>query len=400
MVLCVALPIYGKVKTGIDVLKSHNFRELEGKRVGLVTNPTGVDANLVSTIDLLHEAPNVNLVALFGPEHGVRGNAYAGARVTDDRDKKTGLPLYSLYGKTMTPTSDMLKGIDVMVYDIQDIGCRSYTYISTLGNVMKAAAEHNIKVIVLDRPNPLGGLKVEGNVTDDDMKSFICHFKIPFVYGLTVGELALLLNGEGLHHGKPCQLEVIKMEGWNRSMTFDQTGLQWVIASPHIPDAITAPFYAVSGIIGDVDNLSIGVGYTLPFRVFAASWIDGEKLAERMNNLHLPGVTFRPICYKPYYATGKGIEMQGVQVHLTDYDKAELTDIQFLVAQELYKLYPNHDFLATTPPSRQDAVDKECGSRQVRKLFMKRHLWADAKPYWDKDVNGFRETSKKYYLYE
>lgn len=398
--LLVALVVSAKVKTGIEVLKSMNYKPLEGLRVGLVTNPTGVDDNLVSDIDLLHNAPNVKLVALYGPEHGVRGSAHAGSSVKDEVDKRTGLPTYSLYGKNAMPSASILKGIDILVYDIQDIGCRSFTYISTLGNVLKAAARSNIKVMVLDRPNPLGGLKVEGNITEDDCVSFVSKFKIPYIYGLTAGEIATLMNEEGLIGSRPCDLTVIPMEGWHRSMTYDQTGLEWVLASPHIPEAVTAPFYAVSGIIGEVDNFSIGCGYTLPFRLFGAQWIDAGKFADAMNALQIPGVVFRPIYYVPYYSIGQGKELGGVQVYITDYDKVELTDIQFLVAQELYKLYPNHDFLAQTSSSRKNMIDKVCGSKKIRQLFMKRHLWSDAKPYWDKDKEAFKSLSKKYYLYD
>ena len=389
-----------KVKTGIEVLKASQFRQLEGKRVGLVTNPTGVDNFMKSDIDILHEAKNVTLVALFGPEHGVRGSAHAGDHVAGGTaDPTTGVPVYSLYGKNRTPSKEMLKGIDVLVYDIQDIGCRSFTYISTLGNVMKAAAENGIKVMVLDRPNPLGGEKVEGNLAEDDCLSFVSAFKIPYVYGLTPGEVALLLNGEGML-GKRCDLEVVKMKGWRRSMTYEQTGLQWVLPSPHIPQPVSAPFYSVSGIVGELDSLSIGVGYTLPFQMFGAPWIKAPQLADRLNALHLPGVMFRPMYYTPFYAYGKGKELQGVQVYFTDYKKARLTDIQFYVLQELYSLYPDHDVLAQAADSRKSMFDKVCGSKQIRQLFMKRHQWQDARPYWDKDAEAFKEKAKKYWLYK
>ena len=223
-----------RIKTGIEVLKEQNFKCLEGKRVGLITNPTGVDNHLISTIDILHEAPNVNLVALYGPEHGVRGDVHAGDKVDNANDSSTGLPVYSLYGKTRKPTPEMLKDIDVLVYDIQDIGCRSFTYISTMGVAMEAAAENNKEFIVLDRPNPIGGLKIEGNVVEDGYISFVSQFKIPYLYGLTCGELALMLNGEQML-SKPCNLHVVKMKGWKRKMDYVQTGLQWIPSSPHIP---------------------------------------------------------------------------------------------------------------------------------------------------------------------
>lgn len=388
-----------RVITGIEVLKASGFKQLEGKRVGLITNPTGVDNDMVSDIDILAAAKNVKLVALFGPEHGVRGSAHAGDAVGNAADPTTGVPVYSLYGKNRMPSREMLQGIDVLVYDIQDIGCRSFTYISTLGNVMKAAAEYGIKVLVLDRPNPLGGEKIEGCITEDDCVSFVSQFKIPYVYGLTPGETALLLNGENLL-GKRCDLEVVRMKGWKRRMTYDQTGLPWVLPSPHIPQPVSAPFYSVSGIVGELDSLSIGVGYTLPFQLFGAPWIKAPELAQRMNALRLPGVMFRPMYFTPFYAYGKGKELQGVQVYFTDYRKARLTDIQFYVLQELYALYPDHDVMAEASDNRKNMIDKVCGSKQIRRLFMLHHRWTDAKPYWDKDAEAFRKTARKYWLYK
>lgn len=387
-----------KVKTGIEVLKKQNFKILEGLRVGLVTNPTGVDNDLRSDVDILHAAKNVKLVALFGPEHGVRGNVHAGDAVANDSDPATGLPVYSLYGKYRMPSDEMLKNIDVLVYDIQDIGCRSFTYISTLANIMKAAARNHIKVVVLDRPNPLGGKKVEGCITEDDCISFVSQFKVPYVYGLTPGELARLLNDEGLL-GEKCDLEVVKIKGWKRSMTYGDTGLKWVLSSPHIPEASSAPFYTVSGIVGELDSINIGVGYTIPFQTFAAPWIKATELADRMNALRLPGYTFRPIYYSPFYSKYKGRQLQGVQVHFTNYRKARLCDVQFYILQELYKLYPNHDILKQAG-QRAGMFDKVCGSKKIRELFLRRHRWKDVKAYWDKDADKFKKLSRQYYLYK
>ena len=210
------------VKTGIEVLKDNNFDILQGKRVGLITNPTGVDSELRSTIDILFEAKNVNLVALFGPEHGVRGDVYAGDKVQSSTDTKTGLPIYSIYGKNRKPTKEMLSNIDVLVYDIQDIGCRSYTFISTMGLAMIASAESDIEFIVLDRPNPLGGEKIEGNLVEDQFISFVSQFKIPYLYAQTPGELALMLNEENML-GIKCKLKVVKMQGWKRDMIWADT---------------------------------------------------------------------------------------------------------------------------------------------------------------------------------
>ncbi|MEA4807765.1 exo-beta-N-acetylmuramidase NamZ family protein [Macellibacteroides fermentans] len=388
-----------RIQTGIEVLKNSNFKILEGKRVGLITNPTGVDNQLKSTIDILHEAPNVNLVALFGPEHGVRGDVHAGDHVDNSSDPTTGLPVGSLYGKTRKATPDMLKGIDVLVYDIQDIGCRSFTYISTMGLAMEAAAENNIEFVVLDRPNPLGGLKVEGNLAEDGYLSFVSQFKIPYLYGLTCGELAQMLNEENML-AKQCKLTVVKMKGWKRKMDYTQTGLQWIPSSPHIPHAHSAFFYPVSGIVGELGYLSIGVGYTIPFQMFAADWIKAEEFASALNKLNLPGVHFRPMHLKPFYSVGVGTQMQGVQVHLTDYQKANLSEIQFYVMQVIAQLYPDKAVFANANEKRFDMFDKVSGSNQIRLLFAKNNRFEDIQAYWNKDVEAFKKLSKKYYLYK
>jgi len=408
MIIIVVLPLFmmgqistkSMVKPGIEVLKSQNFKILEGKRVGLITNPTGFDNSMNSTIDVLFEAPNVNLVALFGPEHGVRGDVHAGDKIESMKDSKTGLPVLSLYGTTRKPTKEMLEGIDVLVYDIQDIGSRSFTYISTMGLAMEAAAENNIDFVVLDRPNPLGGLKIEGNLVEDGFFSFVSQFKIPYIYGLTCGELALLLNGEGMLKGK-CSLSVVPLEGWRRNMTFDQTGLQWAPSSPHIPQPISAVFYPVTGIVGELGFLSIGVGYTVPFQMFAAEWIDADDLADRLNSYSLPGIYFRHIHIKPFYAVGVGKNLQGVQIHIMDYEKAALAEIQFYALQAIAELYPNQAvFKKEEYAGRHRMFDQVTGSDYIREQFSVNHRFADIKDYWYKDVESFRELSKKYYLYD
>lgn len=387
-----------QIKTGIEVLRDQNFKILEGKRVGLITNPTGVDSRLKSSIDILFEAKNVKLVALFGPEHGVRGDAHAGDKVDNVTDPKTGLPVNSLYGKTRNATPEMLKDIDVLVYDIQDIGCRSFTFISTMGLAMEVAAENNIEFVVLDRPNPLGGEKIEGNVTEEPFISFVSQFKIPYIYGQTCGELARMLNEENMLK-KKCKLTVVKMKGWHRSMTWEQTGLEWVLASPHIPNKNSSYFYPVTGILGELGYLSIGVGYTLPFQIIGAPWINAEQLATSMNKLNLVGLEFRPIYFKPFYAVFKDENCQGVQIHILNYRKARLSEVQFYLMQELNKLYPDKAVFNNANKDRFNMFDKVSGSDQIRLLFAKNNSFEDIKDYWYKDVENYRKLSKKYYLY-
>ena len=393
------------VKPGVEVLRERGFAGLEGRRVGLVTNPSGVDRHLQSTIDILFEAPEVNLVALYGPEHGVRGDVYAGGKVEDTKDETTGLPVFSLYGATRKPTPEMLEGVDVMVYDIQDVGVRSYTFISTLGLVMEACAAKGIEVMVLDRPNPLGGNKIEGCYVEQPFNSFVSQYRIPYVYGLTVGELAVMINEEGLNRGQKgdqnpvkCKLTVIPMEGWTRDMLYEDTGLPWVLPSPNIPFKESPIYYASSGICGELYGfMNIGIGYTLPFQLFGALWLDPEKLKEKLKSYELPGISFRTIWYKPYFGSLSGKLVKGLQFFFTDYEKARLTDTQFYVMQAVAELYP--DKKAFEVANGIGLFDKVCGTDYVRKEFIKRYKVADIIEYWRKDEDKFRELSRQYHLY-
>ena len=400
--LLASLSLSAQVYTGIDMLERYGFGQLRGKRVGLVTNPSGVDRYLRSTIDILFEAPDVNLVALYGPEHGVRGDAYAGDHVASGKDPKTGLPVYSLYGSTRKPTPEMLKGVDVMVYDIQDVGTRSYTFISTLGLVMRACAEKDIEVMVLDRPNPLGGLKVEGSYVEPNFFSFVSEFRIPYVYGLTVGELANLINEEGLNCGVDgkeaplkCRLTVIPMRGWERSMLYKDTGLPWILPSPNIPSEASAIGYPSAGIAGEFGYLNIGVGYTIPFQTFAAPWIDADKLKEKLDSYNIPGTAFRTIHYKPI--SGSSYMQHGVQFFFSFYESATISLTQFYVMQAVQELYPARNPYKTLGKTRM--LDIVCGTDYVRKEFEKRLKVEDIESWWMKDVEAFKELSKNYYLY-
>ena len=398
-----SLTINAQVVPGIEVLEQDGFRVLKGKRVGLVTNPSGVSRDLRSTIDILFDAPEVNLVALYGPEHGVRGDAYAGDHVEGGKDPKTGLPVHSLYGPTREPTPEMLKGIDVMVYDIQDVGTRCYTFISTLGLVMRACAKAGIEVVVLDRPNPLGGKKVEGTYVREGFFSFVSQYPIPFVYGLTPGEVAIMINEEGMNRGQKgnldpvkCKLKVVPMRGWHRWMLYEDTGLPWVLPSPNIPSPRSALCYPASGIAGEFGHLQIGVGYTIPFEVFAAEWIDADALKARLDSYHIPGTAFRTMHYKPLAGSKQGKLVHGVQFFFTDWELAPVTLVQFYVMQAVNELYPDHNPLPLKSTRMLDIIS---GTDYVRTGFGERFQVSDILDFWTRDVKDFKALSAKYYLY-
>ncbi|MDE5944432.1 MAG: DUF1343 domain-containing protein [Rikenella sp.] len=397
-----------RAKPGIEVLRDSSFEILRGKRVGLISNPTGVDSRLVSTVDILDSAARTGtfrLVALYGPEHGVRGNVAAGQHVASGRDARTGVPVFSLYGATCKPTPQMLTGVDVLVFDLQDIGTRSYTYISTLGRVMEAAAENRIPVVVLDRPNPLGGVRIEGcERIEPGFSSFVSAYPVPYVHGMTIGELARMLNGERLlRNGVQCALTVVPMQGWRREMQWKACGLPWVPTSPHIPTPESACYYPATGTAGELGTLHIGVGYTLPFQTVAAPWItDAERLATRLNALpELRGFRFRPIHYRPFYGTDKEAEQHGVQIYLTDsLPGSSLTLLPFYVMQELAAMYPTRKPLATATPARLSMFDKVLGSDRLRRLFAAAgyRVTPEMKSYW-RPSETFLARRKAYLLY-
>ena len=390
-----------KVKPGIDVLRSHNFDILRGKRVGLVTNPTGMTADMQSTIDVLFNSQEVKLVALFGPEHGVRGDFEAGGYIPSYIDQKTSLPVYSLYGKTRKPSPDMLKGIEMLVYDIQDIGARSYTYISTLGLLMEAAAENGVTVVVLDRPNPISGTRAEGPMLEPRYKSFVGAYPIQYVYGMTVGELAQMVNAEQwLTNGVSCPLIVVPMEGWKRSMWWEDTGLEWVPTSPHLPHASTALFYVLTGLLGELGTVNQGVGYTLPFELVGAPWVDGPAYARFLNGRGLEGVYFRPLFYKPFYMDTTGVRYGGVQIHVTDRSRLNITELQMSILWSLVRVFPNWNIFDRAKPDRLEMFDKVCGTMEVRRLLTNGATPDDLLKYFQQSNAQFLEKRKKYLLYE
>ena len=381
------------VKPGIDVLLEEQLDLLKGKQVGLITNPSGVNSKMESTVDLLYNHPDINLVALFGPEHGVRGDVTGGFKVDDFKDPKTGVPVYSLYGTTRKPTPEMLENVDVLIYDIQDIGSRAYTYIYTMALSMKAAAEQGKQFIVLDRPNPLGGNLVEGPVLDTTFSSFIGLYPIPFVYGLTVGELAQLFNTE---FDINVDLTVISLKNWSRNMTGDKTGLEWVITSPHIPHSKTALFCAAIGCIGELHTIDVGIGYTLPFELIGEEWMDANELSMELNSFHLPGVYFRPMHYKPYYFTRKDTQLQGVQIHITELAEFKPMMTQIYILCAIRKLYPEQPIFET---KRTGSFDKAMGTDKIRQ-----EVWDGKSPVeiiaeWQDDLDAFMKIREKYLIY-
>ncbi|WP_459937137.1 DUF1343 domain-containing protein [Desulfonatronum parangueonense] len=370
---------------------------LKGRTVGLLTNPTGVDTKLRSTIDLLHEHPEVRLGALFAPEHGIRGDLYAGETVHDDVEPLTGVRVYSIYRRK--PTPEMLSGLDAVLYDIQDIGASSYTYIYAMADMMVACAELDIPFIVLDRPNPIGADFVDGPVLDTSrFFSGIGQYDIASLYGMTPGELAWMLNSEFL--AKPCKLSIVPMANYHRSMRFQDTGLPWIPTSTHIPQATTAVYYSLTGVIGEMrGGLNTGIGYTLPFECLAAPWMDRHVLVKAINDRNIPGLRARPISYQPGYGGHAGQMVHGAHLMITDPLALRPMSAQIILMEILQSLYPERR-LFDNPAIEQSLFDKALGTDQIRKMLAQ---GADARTI-DQAIaprrEKFMELRAKYLLYE
>jgi len=380
---------------GIDNFTSNYLYLVEEKRVGLLTNPSGVKGNLQTTSDVLFKNAQVNLRALFGPEHGIRGAIYAGEKIATSIDAKTGIPVYSLYGKTRKPSADMLRDIDLILVDIQDIGLRAYTYIYTMAMVMEAAAENGKKVIVLDRPNPLGGVRVEGNLVEEDYFSFVGLYPIPYQHGMTIGELALLFNSE---FNINCDLEVIPMLGWEREMLWIKTGLSWIPTSSHLPHWQSILHMGATGTFGELGVLSEGVGYTSPFEIVGAPWIDGEDFAQNLNRLNIPGVYFRPLYFKPYYAHYAGQNCQGVQLHITDPSVFQPYSTGLHIMQVHMKLYPKQDLFSKK--NRVNMFSKVVGTDKIRKALVDGIQVNEIVNRWTSELAAFMVIREKYLIYQ
>lgn len=375
-----------QVLTGIDVLERDGFRALAGLRIGLVTNQTGRDRAGRSTIDLLFKAPGVKLVALFSPEHGIRG--LADEKVSDAKDEQTGLPIFSLYGESRRPKPEQLKNLDALVYDIQDVGVRFYTYIATLGYVLEEAGKARLPVFVLDRPNPINGIDVEGPIADADKLSFTAYHALPVRHGLTIGELARLYNDERHLNS---DLRVIKMEGWRRAMWFDATGLVWINLSPNLRSLTEAALYPGVGLL-ETTNLSVGRGTDTPFEVLGAPWLDGQKLASHLNAKRIAGVRFVPVRFTPRSSVFKNEECSGINLLITDRSQFQsvLTGVQIAVA--LHSLFPadwkieGYSRLLVNADTLERLRRGDTAEEIVRP--------------WAGKLESFRATRMKYLLYE
>ncbi|WP_404802158.1 exo-beta-N-acetylmuramidase NamZ family protein [Bacillus infantis] len=384
-----------KFELGIEVLLDDQKELIEGKRVGLITNPTGVDQELNSIVDLLHNDPEVELTALYGPEHGVRGSAQAGEYVEFYTDEKTGLPVYSLYGATKKPTPEMLENVDVLLFDIQDVGTRFYTYIYTMAYAMEAAKENDIPFIVLDRPNPLGGTEVEGPVLETPYKSFVGNYEIPLRHGMTVGELAKLFNEE-FEIG--ADLTVVKMKGWKRDMYYDETGLQFVMPSPNMPTLDTALVYPGAALI-EGTNVSEGRGTTKPFELIGAPFINADNLAQQLNSLNLKGVSFRAASFTPSISKHAGKLSHGIQIHITDRDEFEPVKTGLHIVKSIHDLYPE-DFAFRAEDSRGISFfDQLIGNGWVRDAIDegKSVEWIESQ--WKDELKDFNKVRKDYLMY-
>lgn len=381
-----------RVRLGIDVLLASRAELVAGKRVGLITNPSGVDQDLVPTADRLARDPRVNLVQLFGPEHGIRGAVKAGDQVESGRDPITGLPVESLYGASKRPSAEALARIDVLVFDIQDVGSRTYTYASTMAEAMIAAAEAKKPMIVLDRPNPLGGELVEGPIREERWKSFISWGPIPVVHGMTVGELARFYNAE-LKLG--CNLTVVPMEGWRRAMQWEDTGLVWTQTSPHIPHVLQAHLYVATGMIGGVSkNVNEGVGSTLPFEALAADFMDGREFATAVNREKLPGVRFVPISYAPSYGRFEQQALEGVRLVLVDRQAFRPLRTALTAMTVLERLYPGK---VQYEAGRPFAI--HWGNERVLAEVRAGKSAAEIEAGWAEELAAFKARRNAYLLY-
>jgi len=390
-----------KIMLGIDVLLTTEYQHLlKGKKIGLITNHTAVNAALISTIDVLENQSKklgFTLTALFAPEHGMSGSKYAGVLIDHEKQNEA-TPLFNLHGKTNRPTKEMLDLVDLLIFDIQDIGSRSYTYMTTLFYAMEAAAKCGKRVIVLDRPNPMNGLTVDGPLMEEKWRSMVGYINVPYCHGMTIGELAYFFNEE---YKIGCRLNVIPMKGWRRDMSFEDTGLVWIPTSPQIPEARTAWYYPTTGgILGELHFVSIGIGYTLPFKLVGAPWIDAERFSDELNKQNFPGVVFRPFHYQPFFGKFAKQECHGVLIVITDFKKYKPFDTQYLILGILKHLYPKkfQEAMETLAKNKQMFCKINGGEEIYQIMEQERHFIWKLKAVGQKDREHFLNIRKKYLI--
>lgn len=383
-----------KYLSGLEVLLKEKVHLLKNKRVGLVTNHTGVNKELASNIDLFYRHPGINLTALLAPEHGIRGSIQAGKKVTDDKDKNTGLPVYSLYGKNKKPSKSILQDIDLLIYDIQDIGVRFYTYLSTLLFCLEGCAEYELELMVLDRLNPLGR-KIEGNIVEADFRSFVGLYPLPGRHGMTIGEIAFWANGECELN---CHLEVIKLEGWQGEL-FDEISELWIPPSPNIPHFSTALVYPITFLF-EGTNVSEGRGTANPFEYVGAPWVDPFQLKEYLDQFKLPGVKFRPVYFAPTFSKYRGEECGGVQVIIEDRSRVDSFLTGLTLLNTFWVLYPQYfNWLKPGKENGHYFFDLLMGTDKVRTGIMSGKNPGEFICEWVTEIKEFAKTREKYLLY-
>lgn len=391
-------PPVGDVRPGVDVLRDEVPDALQAKRVGLITNHTGIDRSGTSTIDVLNTHPDLDLVALYAPEHGIRGVAAPGEHIASGVDQRTGLPIHSLYGETEKPTPEMLEGVEALVFDIQDIGTRQYTYISTMALGMQAAAEKGIPFVVLDRPNSIGGTHVEGNILDPQFSSFVGIYPIPVRHGMTTGELAQLFNRE---FKIGADLTVVPVEGWTRDMWFDETGLPWVNPSPNIRSLEAATHYPGT-VFFEATNLSEGRGTELPFHQTGAPWLRAEEVVREMESMDLPGVSFEAVEFTVEEGARKfpGQTLQGVRLVLTDREAYQPVKTSLLLIDTIRRLHPG-EFEWRGANAREPhmmTITRHGGTDRLKRAFEEGTL-QELLAEWDRDAERFRQIRQPYLIY-
>ncbi|HXG93364.1 MAG TPA: DUF1343 domain-containing protein [Blastocatellia bacterium] len=388
------------MKLGLEVLLESHLDLLDGQRVGLIVNPASINSRFEHAADLFYREKRINLTSLFGPQHGIRGETQDNMIEWQSfRDSRTGLPAYSLYGETRKPTPEMLADVDALVFDVQDVGTRVYTFIYTMALAMEAARELNKKFIVLDRPNPINGIQIEGNIHEPEFRSFVGMYPIPMRHGMTAGELALMFNKE---FGIGCNLQVVKMEGWRRAMWYEETGLPWVMPSPNMPTVDTAVVYPGS-VMFEGTTASEGRGTTRPFEIIGAPFIEPYRLVERLNEERLPGVVLRPMHFEPTFHKFTGQLCGGLQIHVTDRDafKPVITGVAIISA--IRELYPN-EFAWKQPPYEyvfdKLPFDVINGSARLREQIEAGMPVVEIEQDWRDGLNDFAERRKEYLLYD